>query len=110
MSDIYANVTIDIIRPSQTFPVFTKLVYEMRIPEDAPRGQLVGKVEMQNNASMYIDLLELIAYFCIPLFINFFFVYLLMNITCELLNWPSIINSLLIVFDLYRNIFLILQE
>lgn len=62
MSDIYANVTIDIIRPSQTFPVFTKPVYEMRIPEDAPRGQLVGKVEMQNNASMYIDYLELIAY------------------------------------------------
>lgn len=54
MSVVYANVTIDVVKSSQTFPVFTKPVYEMRIPEDAPRGQLVGKVEMQNNASKYV--------------------------------------------------------
>ena len=63
MSATYANVTVDVIKSSLTALMFTKSVYEMRIPEDAPRGQLVGKVDMQNSASRYTEeLLEVIPY------------------------------------------------
>lgn len=63
MSAIYANVTVDVIKSSLTALMFTKPVYEMRIPEDAPRGQLVGKVDMQNSASRNTEeLLKIIPY------------------------------------------------